>query len=882
MEKLFLIDGNAVAYRAFFAIKSLATSYGQPTNAVLGFLNILNRIVRETAPDYLACAFDSPGETFRHQVFAEYKVNRPGMPEELVSQLSLIKEVLSAYQIPILEQPGLEADDILKDLAVTGSGKGFQVYIVTADKDLLQLVSERIKVFHPQTYEIMDREKVQERFGLPPEKIPDLMALTGDSIDNIPGVKGIGDKTAVPLIQRFGSIENLYQHLEEVPGAAVRQKLVEGKESAFLSKCLATLFGAPSFTSIPSDFSEYRRQDPDKPKLAEIYRRLEFRKLLKEVEISPAVDYLLFTPNSTAKQDVAVVANLARLKEPTKVGNYISIDFADLLQDPKPYISSLASPNVLKAGTDLKDKLRQLHLKLPPHLTSPLRGEKTGEGVGETEMKISPPFFDFNIAAVLCEKQAPAFAKASTDASAGEASPALSLRGSESDRGNPASEMEEIFHFYQNELKIQGLTKLFEEVEMPLLPVLSKMEKTGVYLDTPYLRDLGQHFDEVLKNLESEIFQIAGQPFNLNSPAQLSVVLFENLKLPVVRKTKTGFSTDSSVLDALAPLHPVIPLILNYRQIAKLNSTYVQALPELVSPEDNRLHTTFNQVGAATGRLSSEKPNLQNIPLATPEGGSIRRAFCRQNPGDILCSFDYSQIELRILAHLSQDSLLVNAFREDRDIHAETARVLFHTSSDSPLTLSSLPRGERKGEEVISPEQRRIAKTVNFGIIYGMSAFGLAKELRISPEEAQNFITAYFEKYAGVNDFIDRTIESAREKGYVTTLLGRKRSIPGINSRRNNERLLAERLAVNTPIQGSAADIIKVAMVKIDRGLTNQTLSGRMILQIHDELLFEIPETEKETWIPLVKNAMEKALPLSVPVKVSIKSGRNWQDMSDT
>ncbi len=797
MEKLFLIDGNAVAYRAFFAIKSLATSYGQSTNAVLGFLNILNRIIRETTPEYLACAFDSPGETFRHQVFAEYKVNRPGMPEELVSQLSLIKEVLSAYQIPILEQPGLEADDILKDLATTGSKKGLQVYIVTADKDLLQLVSEQIKVFHPQTYEIMDREKVQEKFGLPPEKIPDLMALTGDSIDNIPGVKGIGDKTAIPLIQRFGSIENLYQRLEEVPGDAVRQKLAEGKESAFLSKRLATLLGgSPSFNSIPSDFSEYRLQNPDKPKLAGIYRRLEFRKLLKEVEISPAVDYLLFIPGG-------------------------AVDFNSLLQNPKEYLPALTSPDIIKAGSNLKDKLHQI-----------------------PSVPISPPFFDFTIAAALCEKQAP------------PPHPSPIPTGERLGEG-----AEETLHFYQNELETQGLTKLFEEVEMPLLPILSKMEEAGVYLDIPYLQDLGQHFDKVLKNLESEIFRMSGQPFNLNSPAQLSVILFENLKLPIVKKTKTGFSTDSSVLDALAPLHPVIPLILNYRQIAKLNSTYVRALPELVSPEDNRLHTTFNQIGAATGRLSSEKPNLQNIPLATPEGGSIRRAFCRQNPGDMLLSFDYSQIELRILAHLSGDALLTGAFQEDRDIHTETARILFNS---------------------VSPEHRRIAKTVNFGIIYGMSAFGLAKELRISPEEAQNFITAYFEKYSGVKDFLDRTIESAREKGYVTTLLGRRRSIPGMNSRRNNERLLAERLAVNTPIQGSAADIIKLAMIKIDRGLTTQNLRGRMVLQIHDELLFEIPETELQEWTPLVKDAMERAIPLSVPVKVSVKSGQNWQDMNGT
>ncbi|MFH2069063.1 MAG: DNA polymerase I [Candidatus Omnitrophota bacterium] len=850
MEKLFLIDGNAVAYRAFFAIKSLATSYGQPTNAVLGFLNILNRIIRETAPDYLACAFDSPGETFRHRVFAEYKVNRPGMPEELVKQLFLIKEVLSAYQVPVLEQPGLEADDILKNLAITGSEKGLQVYIVTADKDLLQLVSERIKVFHPQTYEIMDREKVQERFGLPPEKIPDLMALTGDSIDNIPGVKGIGDKTAIPLIQQFGSIENLYQRLEEVSSGVVRQKLVEGRESAFLSKRLATLFGAHSFISIPSDFSEYRLREPDKPKLAGIYRRLEFRKLLKEVEIPPAVDYLLLLPLSPHRGE-----DRSGFAAQASKGEGDVVDFNALLQNPEPYLPSLTSPDVLKAGADLKDKLHQLSSKFsPPPSSSPINGEESpspgGRGVGKGE--ISGPFFDFSIAAALCEKQAPF--------------PALPPGG-----GGAGGEAKETLRFYQNELETQDLMKLFREVEMPLLPVLSEMEEAGIYLDIPYLQDLGRHFDEVLKNLESEIFRMAGQPFNLNSPAQLSTILFESLKLPAVKKTKTGFSTDSSVLDALAPLHPVIPLILNYRQIAKLNSTYVRALPELVSPEDNRLHTTFNQVGAATGRLSSEKPNLQNIPLATPEGGSIRRAFCRQNPGDTLCSFDYSQIELRILAHLSGDRLLVSAFQEDRDIHTETARVLFRKTSSAKCQASNLE---------VAPEERRIAKTVNFGIIYGMSAFGLAKELRISPEEAQNFITAYFEKYAGVKDFIDRTIESARENGYVSTLLGRRRSIPGMNSRRNNERFLAERLAVNTPIQGSAADIIKVAMVKISRDLTSQNLIGRMILQIHDELLFEIPETEKEIWIPLVKDAMEGALPLSVPVKVSVKSGRNWQDLS--
>lgn len=425
-----------------------------------------------------------------------------------------------------------------------------------------------------------------------------------------------------------------------------------------------------------------------------------------------------------------------------------------------------------------------------------------------------------------------------------------------SDWGEP----EETLQFYQQELKSLGLQTLFEEVEMPLLPILTEMEKIGVYLDVPYLERLSRHFTEVLKELESKIFQLAGKPFNINSPQQLAIILFEDLKLPFIKKTKTGFSTDSSVLSTLAPLHPIIPLILNYRQIAKLTSTYVDTLPAMVDPKDGRIHTIFNPVGAVTGRLSSEKPNLQNIPVETPEEGSIRRAFCRQNPGDILCSFDYSQIELRVLAHLSGDPALIQAFQEDRDIHTETAKTLF--------------RGE------ITPAERRTAKIVNFGIIYGMSAFGLSQQLGISPEEAQHFIDTYFQQYAGVKEFISQTLDFARDKGYVTTILGRRRSIPEIRSKRSQERMSAERTAINTPVQGSAADIIKVAMVKCASLLTAKNLNSKMVLQIHDELLFESPETERESLVPLVKEAMETAVPLSISLKVDAKSGINWQDLT--
>ncbi|MFH0796612.1 MAG: DNA polymerase I [Candidatus Omnitrophota bacterium] len=820
MEKVFLIDANAVAYRSFFAIKDLATSYGQPTNAVYGFINTLNKIIRETEPDYLVCAFDAPGETFRHKIFAEYKLQRPGMPEGLISQLPLIKEVLSAYRIPVVEQSGFEADDILYSLAEKGKEKGIAVYIVTADKDLLQLVSDVIKVFHPQTYETIDLQKVVEKFGVTPERIPDLMALIGDSTDNIPGVKGIGEKTGVPLIQRFGSLENLYQHLAEVPGEGLRRKLEEGRETAFLSKRLATLSPSPLSSegrgaihgargSDESDpyWEEFRLQEPDKKKLAELFRRLEFRKMLKEVEPEGSPDYFLLVPGG-------------------------KIVFEDILKDPSAFTPALSSDRVLKAGTDLKEKLKIL----PPGLA------------------ISGPFFDFGVAASLCEKQA------------------------------SSGEPEETLQFYRKELKNLGLQKLFEEVEMPLLPILTEMEKTGVYLDVPYLENLRCHFTEVLQELESKIFQLAGKPFNINSPRQLAIILFEELKLPFVKKTKTGFSTDSSVLDALAPLHPVIPLILNYRQIAKLNSTYVDTLPAMVDPKDGRLHTIFNPVGAVTGRLSSEKPNLQNIPVETPEGGSIRRAFCRQKQGDILCAFDYSQIELRILAHLSEDPALIQAFQEDRDIHTETARALFRKGRGSIHRAcgsdESDPYISRVGVNDVSAAERRAAKIVNFGIIYGMSAFGLSRQLGISPEEAQHFINTYFQQYAGVKEFITQTLDFARDKGYVTTILGRRRSIPEIKNKRSQERMSAERTAVNTPVQGSAADVIKSAMVKCASLLTTRNLNSKMLLQIHDELLFESPETEREVLVPLVKEAMETAVPLSISLKVDAKSGINWQDLT--
>ncbi len=809
-QKLFLIDGNAVAYRAFFAIRDLSTSYGQPTNAVYGFLNILQKLIRETGPDYLACVFDAPGETFRHRLFAEYKVNRPGMPENLVSQLPLIKEALAAYRIPTLEEPGLEADDILRRLAIQAAGAGLEVFLVTGDKDLLQLVNDRIKVYHPQSGEILDRDRVAERFeGLTPEKIPELMALAGDSADNIPGVKGIGEKTALPLVRRFGSVENLYANLDQVASPALRRKLEAGREMAFLSRRLTELKPEPGEAAEPLDLAGLARREPDQPKLAEIFQRLEFKKMLREVsadgETGP--DELLFLEAAGAEDKGALDLAAETAYRPRR-----TTGFEALLGDPAAFRADLADPKIFKAGTDLKAKRHRLT---------------------EAGLNLEGPLFDFGLAAALCEEPAPA--------------------------GSPA----EVCRHFGGRLKELGLARLFHEVEMPLLPVLAAMEREGIYLDAGYLQELGRHFRETLASLESEIFRQAGAAFNLNSPQQLAGVLFETLKLPPARKTRTGFSTDNAVLTALLPLHPVISLIINHRQLAKLNSTYVETLPGLVDPRDGRLHTTFNQVGAVTGRLSSERPNLQNIPTESAEGVSIRRAFRRQNPGDRLYAFDYSQVELRLLAHFSGDPGLLAAFQAGRDIHQETAAVIFNKEPGAPVTAA----------------ERRTAKVVNFGILYGMSAFGLSQQLSIAPEVAQEFIDAYFKRHTGVRDWIGRTLAGARETGLVTSLLGRRRSVPEINSRRTAQRGLAERTAINTPLQGTAADLVKLAMVRVSRDLAGRGLRSRMILQIHDELLFEGPESEASELADLVRRDMETVLELAVPLQVTAAAGETWADL---
>lgn len=810
-QKLFLIDGNAVAYRAFFAIRELSTSYGQPTNAVYGFLNILQKLVRETGPDYLACVFDAPGETFRHRLFAEYKVNRPGMPENLVSQLPLIKEALAAYRIPTLEEPGLEADDILRRLAIQAAEAGLEVFLVTGDKDLLQLVNDRIKVYHPQSGEVLDRARVAERFeGLPPEKIPELMALAGDSTDNIPGVKGIGEKTALPLLRQFGSVENLYANLDQVASQSLRRKLEAGREMAFLSRRLAELKPEPGEAVGPLDLAGLARREPDQPKLAEIFQRLEFKKMLREVSADGAgagPDELLFLePVGPAAKEALDLAAEAAYRPRRTAG------FEAVLGDPEDFRADLADARILKAGAELKAKWHRLT---------------------EAGLEMKGPLFDFGLAAALCEEPAPG------------GGPAVACR-----------------HF-GGRLKELGLSRLFHEIEMPLLPVLAAMERDGIYLDAGYLQELGRHFQETLASLEKEIFRQAGTPFNLNSPQQLAEVLFNTLKLPPARKTRTGFSTDNAVLTALLPLHPVISLIINHRQLAKLNSTYVETLPGLVDPRDGRLHTTFNQVGAVTGRLSSERPNLQNIPAESAEGISIRRAFRRQKPGDRLYAFDYSQVELRLLAHLSEDPGLLAAFQAGRDIHQETAAVIFNKEPGAAVTAS----------------ERRTAKVVNFGIIYGMSAFGLSQQLGIAPEMAQEFIDAYFKRHTGVRDWIGRTLAGARENGLVTSLLGRRRSVPEINSRRATQRSLAERTAINTPLQGTAADLVKLAMVRVSRHLAGRGLESRMILQIHDELLFEGPAAEAAELADLVRRDMETVLELAVPLKVTAAGGETWADL---
>ncbi|MFA5096692.1 MAG: DNA polymerase I [Candidatus Omnitrophota bacterium] len=842
-KELYLIDATAFCYRAFYAIRGLATSFGQPTGAIYGFVNILNKILKEKKPAYLAACFDVSRDTFRSKKFAEYKIQRPAMPDELVSQIPLIKEAISGYGIKILEKPGFEADDIIATLAHAARAKGIHTVIVTSDKDMLQLVGKDIEVFSPYKDEgvIYDEKAVKERFGVLPGQIADLISLMGDSADNIPGVPGIGEKTASALIKEFGSLENLLANAAKISKEKAGKAITGHIEQIKLSRELAELDCKVALDLAPEDLGI---GEPDQQALNRLFKRLEFKKFLKEIppeQPGPVTESRIEDwDKAEAGEFIASGGEISLFGE--SAGGLVFYHGARFLRLDKeePALKQiLSSPKIGKVGHDLK----RLKVAL-------FREGLDMEGLS----------FDTMLAAYLLNPSRGSY---------GLEEVALNhldeIPGQEKFSSQEALKLiSELKPKLEAELKEKKLDKLFYDVEMPLTRVLAEMESGGLKLDLKLLKSLSGELEGRLAKLVKEVFKISGTEFNLNSPKQLRVILFEQLKLPVVKRTKTGPSTDEDVLNKLARKHKLPQLLLEYRQLTKLKTTYIDVLPELVDRSTGRIHTSFNQAATETGRLSSSNPNLQNIPVKTDIGARIRKAIIATQKDGCLVSCDYSQIELRILAHLSRDSGLIAAFKQGSDIHRVT---------------SGLIHGVQESE--VTGEMRERAKRVNFGIVYGLTSYGLSRDLDIALEDAQSFIDAYFSRYPGVKEYIDSQIEAARKDGFVTTILGRRRYIPEISSKNQTVRQFAERQAVNTPIQGSASDLIKLAMIAIDKELKKKELRAKMVLQIHDELLFDLPGDELGGLVDLAREKMENVWELDIPIRVDVKKGRNWLEMEE-
>ncbi len=868
-ERLFLLDGHGLCYRAFFAIKGLSTSHGRATNAVLGMVNTLNKILRDYQPEYMAICFDSKEKTNRAKKFAEYKIHRPSMPADLRDQIPVIKDIVKAYNIAIFEVGGFEADDIIATLSKWAVSQGIEVVIVSEDKDLYQIVDKNILFFSPKKGEILDSQDIAKLLGFPPNKITDFIALAGDSSDNIPGVRGVGEATAKRLLLKFGNLEKIFDNLDHINVPRLRKRLQESKDIAFLSKELAVL---DTEVAVDCDLKKLKIGAPDKRLLFNLFKQLEFKKMAEDfspgshnkqintvhILTSEAVKKLISNINESGEFAYLVTAldedknddNNVILFDDSNSKNKGCIVIS-LGEDDKIYCvpSSFFSVikeifdnnNILKITYDIKASLKVLK----------------AYGCG-----LKGDIFDVMLAGYLLR---PMHASSKIDNMAWEyLGESVKTGRGEDLLSRKCDIVYRLKSKLQNELEKKELIELFRDIEIPLSFVLFKMEEYGVKLDIHILAELSQKCDEKIKELQSKLFKMAGTEFNLNSPKQLSHILFDKLGLPVIKRTKTGASTNEEVLNKLAQINELPAMILEYRQITKLKSTYIDALPKMINKATGRIHACFDQTGTETGRLSSRDPNLQNIPVRTELGRQIRKAFIPSEEGMLMLAADYSQIELRILAHLSQDENLTRAFKNGEDIHSYTASLIFDTS------ISNL-----------TPQMRNAAKKVNFGIIYGMSAFGLAKDLHISQTEAQEFIDKYFLRYPRVKEFMEESIRLCEDKGFVVTLLNRRRYLPEINSSNNSLRQFAQRQAINTRVQGSAADLIKLAMINIQKTIDEQKMSTKMLMTIHDELVFESPLTEKVETLDMIRDKMENALTLSVPIKVVIKTGNNWLEMRE-
>lgn len=880
-KKLFLIDGNSFCYRAFYAIKSLSNSKGFPTNAVYGFISMLNKIISSEHPDYLCVAFDLKGPTFRHKKFAEYKIHRKPMPEELVMQMPVIKRALRAYRVSIYEKQGFEADDIIGTISAKAAEDNIETYIVTGDKDALQLMSSHIKIYSTNKDGLIyDELYVKNRYGIGPDGVVDLLSLMGDASDNIPGIPGIGEKTAVNLLKKFKDLDTLAKNIDSIESEYQRKIVRENIESAFISKELATIDRS---VDININFDDMKLTEPDKEGLIELFKELEFSKLLKDlvgskgltgrysiVRAKKEFDNLIsklkdnkewafdFETTGTDPMVCDVVGASFCWKKEEAV--YISFIEKDGAFTDREYMLSMLKPlfedsNIKKVGQNIKYEkviLRCLGIRLA--------------GISFDTMVASyllnPSKFNHNLSDIVFEyigcgmqNAQDMLGKGSKKITMAEV-PLADISMYCCKDSDAAFRLKSVL---EKKLKEKDLYRLFCDIELPLIDVLADIEYSGVKLDISLLRETSEYMARQIEQLQYEIYGLVGEEFNINSPKQLASILFERCKLPVVKRTKTGFSTDVDVLTKLSEQHPVPAKILEYREFSKLKSTYADALPKLINTKTGKVHTSFNQTVTATGRLSSSDPNLQNIPIKTESGRRIRKAFISSFKEGLIVSADYSQIELMLLAHISGDEELLNAFKDNKDVHTRTASLIFNCE-----------------EEAVTEKMRQQAKIVNFGIVYGMSPYGLSKELGIGVDEAKNFIDSYFSRYPNVNKYITQQISFARDKGYVLTMLNRRRYIPEINSSNQSIRMFAERMAINTPIQGTAADIIKLAMIKIHSDIEKKMLKSMMIMQVHDELVFDLPSSEKDELIQLVKEDMEGVIKLKIPVKVNIDIGKSW------
>ena len=882
---LILVDGSNYVFRAFYAIRELSNSKGFPTNAIYGFTTMLMKLRRDFHPEYLAVVFDLQGPTLRHEAFEHYKATRKPIPDALIPQIPLIKEVIRGFSIPILEMQGIEADDILGTLAKRYAGEGMKVVIVSGDKDMMQLVTDDVVMVDTMKDKTYDAAAVKERFGVGPDKVVEILGLMGDSSDNIPGVPGIGPKGALALIEEYGTVEAVINNADKIKSSRMQQAIKGSAAQARLSRQLVEI---RTDVEIDFDLEMARCTDPDASALKELFKEFEFSSLLQEVKLRDeavrgnyrlvlkseefssllkglreAREFALDVFMTTGEAMHAGIVGMSLCLEQGEAcyiplrhdyeGAPLQLKEGEVLEALKPF---LADEKIKKHGHDLKNIMIVLARK-----GMELRG--AGCDTMVASYVLNPAQRSFELADVLRDHLSRQII--TTKELIGSGAKSLPPAGIPVEKAldyacQRADGILKLAGHLSEKISRDGFDDLFHQVEMLLIAVLAAMEKKGVLLDLNMFLRMSEETSQLMSLSEEKIYRLAGERFNINSPKQLQVVLFDKLGLPRGKKTKEGYSTDVEVLANLAKNHELPAEILAYRSLAKLKSTYIDALPALVNPETGRVHTSYNQTVTATGRLSSSNPNLQNIPVRTLEGKRIRQAFIAPE-GWVIVSADYSQIELRVLAHFSGDEALIAAFASGEDIHSRTASDVFGVFP-----------------EMVNADMRRQAKVINFGILYGMSAFGLAKELDVPQKLAQAYIDGYFRKYDGVRAYLDGILENARRTGFVCTLLNRRRYLPELASSNSSVRQFAERMAINAPIQGTAADLIKIAMLNIAGRLAERRLSAAMIMQVHDELVLEAPEEEREEVMTLVKKEMEEVIELRVPLKVDIAAGRNWDE----